>query len=554
MIRRLFLVVAVLAPGVRGQDFIAADVTTSEGDFTLVLDYLRSPLAVSNFIHLAGKGDDIFETPNNVPLLTTVGHYRQSFYKTTAESDTQRLPLRVDFIPATLTHPAFYAVYQSETYLGGVQETLVEKPYYEDITGEDRIRLELVGSNPIRYRITLRYPRPWLDVRNLNVRDAPMYRGMRIHRVETGKRFFAGSMTADPLENPGYEFQDEVLRSPGANNNPFGTPFNSAWVLGMDSVGPNRNGSRFFITTAADPMLNGRYTAFGFVAQNIGRNVVTNIANSVTDANQNPTTNMYIHDIKIRRGGLTAIGFFESVHQAFMPGPIEVLPMRIERNGSQFSLIQPSRPGSQTALYTSTDLVNYSGGFFVAQSPLELEESIIDLTQTVVFSPRLFVKAFAAPIPYWPSAELDLDSSRFGMEVTSNDDEGSLSFVLGTEQKDAEGKGTGVFGGTYSIDMTIERNEFGKDPVLESVDGEGSFLAKYDSSQGPYKGVFKFQDVMGPLNIDELTLHLDSNRFSTNPGIQEFQIIRRFEARRNLDPADSESTFLSYGGLYQKFE
>ena len=55
----------------------------------MLLDYQNAPLAVANFIQLAGKPDDILETAPGVPFLETSAHYRQ-FYRPTAESDVQR--------------------------------------------------------------------------------------------------------------------------------------------------------------------------------------------------------------------------------------------------------------------------------------------------------------------------------------------------------------------------------------------------------------------------------------------------------------------------------
>lgn len=543
MILRAFLVFFTLLAHSEGQDFIAADFSTSEGDFTVELDYLQAPLAVSNFIHLAGKGDDIFETPDNVPILTSAAHYRQSFYRTIAESDTQRLPLRVDLIPESTEASAFYGVFQGGTFIGGVDVDLVDQPFHQDITGQDRIRLELVSGSPLRYRITLRYPRPWLDARDLRVRPAPMYQGLRINRVETGRRFFAGSVTRNPFENPGYEFQDEVLRNVGSLTNPFGNPFNSAWVIAMDSVGPNRNGSRFFITSAADRSLNGRHTAFGIVRQDIGRSVVASITSVGTDADDNPSREMFIENITIRRRGLTAIGFFEGVFQASLPSPPNEVRLEIQRDGSTFLLTRPSRPGSQLTIFSSLDLVDYSGGLVLSQSPGSLEALFTDLTPTVAALPRLFLRGFSSDLPSWPSENFDVNNARLRFNVTSEGGLGSLNLtVLGGDGENVQG--------SYEIDTLV--GVTGPDGVarVEESRGAGTFSAVYDPSQGPYRGVFTFANVTGPLNVDELTLHFDFNRFAQDPSVQQSLIIRRFEARRT----DSESGLLSYDGLYRSFQ
>lgn len=526
-----------------GQNSLTADFTTTEGDFSVELDFLNAPLTVSNFIHLAGKGDDIFETPDNVPLLTSEAHYRQSFYQTISESDTQRLPLRVDFFPETAETEAFYGIFHGEVFLGAVEETVSDQTFLQDISGQDRVRLELVSGNPLRYRITLRYPRPWLDARDLRVRAAPMYQRLRINRVENGRRFFAGSMTRSLVENPGYEFQDEVLRNLGNTSNPFGAPFNTAWVIAMDSVGPNRNGSRFFITTAADRSLNGRHTAFGIVTRNIGRSVVAGITSAETDADQNPVNDMFIENITIRRTGPVAMAFFEGIFQAMLPGEITEVPLELERSGGVFSLSRPSRPGSQFVVFSSDDLVSYSGGLFAGQSPQSLEASLTDITGMVTSFPRSFFRGFQTDVSVWPSEVVDLDGARFLCNVTSGTDQGSLNFNLSAD-------GLGGFVGTYDIDTRIVSGEAGDDEVVEEARGSGSFSARYDSSQGPYQGVFTFTNVTGPLDIDELVLQFDFHRLAGNPTIPGSQFISRFDARRS----DQVRGFLSYGGIYRKFD
>jgi cyclophilin family peptidyl-prolyl cis-trans isomerase/protein-disulfide isomerase len=67
-------------------------------------------------------------------------------------------------------------------------------------------------------------------------------------------------MTGDPSEtglgNPGYLFETEIAA---------GLRFDQPGMVALDNDGPDTNGSRFFITLAPAPQLDGQYTIFGQV-------------------------------------------------------------------------------------------------------------------------------------------------------------------------------------------------------------------------------------------------------------------------------------------------
>ncbi|HEX9019310.1 MAG TPA: peptidylprolyl isomerase [Anaerolineaceae bacterium] len=71
------------------------------------------------------------------------------------------------------------------------------------------------------------------------------------------------AQTGDPsgtgLGSPGYYFADEISD----------LKFDKAGMVGMANSGPGTNGSQFFITYAAAPSLDGKYTIFGQVIQGL---------------------------------------------------------------------------------------------------------------------------------------------------------------------------------------------------------------------------------------------------------------------------------------------
>lgn len=85
-------------------------------------------------------------------------------------------------------------------------------------------------------------------------------------RVIPGFVAQAGDPSNSGLGTPGYSFSDEL------------TPdlrFNKAGVVGMANSGANTNSSQFFITYAAAPSLDGKYTVFGQVIS--GMDVLTTL-------------------------------------------------------------------------------------------------------------------------------------------------------------------------------------------------------------------------------------------------------------------------------------
>lgn len=82
------------------------------------------------------------------------------------------------------------------------------------------------------------------------------YDGITFYRVVIDQRVLSGDPSETGFGNPGYLFDTEI--APGLR-------FDQPGMLAMDNDGPGTNGSRFFITLAAAPQLNGQYTIFGQV-------------------------------------------------------------------------------------------------------------------------------------------------------------------------------------------------------------------------------------------------------------------------------------------------
>lgn len=91
----------------------------------------------------------------------------------------------------------------------------------------------------------------------------PYYDGVPFHRVIPEFMIQSGDPDGNGRGGPGYSFRDE-----------FDTNLrhNGPGILGMANAGPHTNGSQFYITHVAVPILDYRHTVFGHVV--MGQEVV----------------------------------------------------------------------------------------------------------------------------------------------------------------------------------------------------------------------------------------------------------------------------------------
>lgn len=91
------------------------------------------------------------------------------------------------------------------------------------------------------------------------------FNNVTFHRVIPGFVAQTGDPSGTGYGGPGYSFGDEISD----------LKFDKEGVVGMANAGPGSNGSQFFITLAAQPTLDGKYTIFGQVIQ--GMDVVKSL-------------------------------------------------------------------------------------------------------------------------------------------------------------------------------------------------------------------------------------------------------------------------------------
>lgn len=94
------------------------------------------------------------------------------------------------------------------------------------------------------------------------------YNNISFHRVIKDFMIQTDDPTGTGMGGPGYSFKDEFVE---------GVIFDSPGILAMANVGPNTNGSQFFITHVNTPWLNYKHTIFGKVLSEEDQKVVDSI-------------------------------------------------------------------------------------------------------------------------------------------------------------------------------------------------------------------------------------------------------------------------------------
>ena len=250
--------------------------------------------------------------------------------------------------------------------------------------------------------------RPWLDLPSGVIKTNPFYDGTTFHRVIAGFMNQGGSRNAMGTDGPGYQFVDEF--HPTLRHSGFG-------VLSMANSGPDSNGSQYFITVSSQPQLDDVHSVFGQLYG--GSNVVYAINRVVTDSNNKPLTNITMNSVVIRRIGTAAIGFDINTNSLAV---VTNLNTRIARLGTNVSLSFSNRLNADNRFYSSTNLVNWSGGSLGIEVAAGFSNSLL----RGVNLPREFFRM--AQVQYPPS--LFVPRNVLGRTLTLNLSNGNGTFVI----------------------------------------------------------------------------------------------------------------------------
>lgn len=119
------------------------------------------------------------------------------------------------------------------------------------------------------------------------------YDGLTFHRVIKDFMIQGGCPDGTGMGGPGYSIHGEFSGNAFENN-----LTHEEGVLSMArSMDPNSAGSQFFIVTKTSPHLDGEYASFGKVIE--GMDIVKDIENTETGANDKPVKDVVIESIKV---------------------------------------------------------------------------------------------------------------------------------------------------------------------------------------------------------------------------------------------------------------
>lgn len=255
--------------------------------------------------------------------------------------------------------------------------------------------------------------RGWIDAPRGWVATAPLYNGLKCHRIMSGFMIQGGDPLGTGSGGPGYRFIDEF--HPDLRHDHRG-------VLSMANSGVNTNGSQFFVTVAETPWLNDVHTIFGEVVEGYESCVVP--LSNVPVNGSTPVQNVVISSVTIQRLGPAALAF-DPLSPALGLPVCSMHQTRLDRSAAGALTMRWAEPAHCTyALADSPDLSNWTGhsiNFYSSNYP-EPEQSLIVTGLAAPGAPRHFfhlAKVIYTPILPTPAGRKFVLTGKTSGRVTT---------------------------------------------------------------------------------------------------------------------------------------
>ncbi len=124
------------------------------------------------------------------------------------------------------------------------------------------------------------------------------YNGTIFHRVIPGFMIQGGDPTGTGMGGPGYQFEDDPVKSLAADPQHPGYVIYKTGTVAMANAGPSTNGSQFFIMVDDVP-LPPDYSVFGKVIS--GQDIAKKIAETSRDASDRPLSEVKMISVTIEK-------------------------------------------------------------------------------------------------------------------------------------------------------------------------------------------------------------------------------------------------------------
>ena len=223
--------------------------------------------------------------------------------------------------------------------------------------------------------------RGWIDAPRGWVATAPLYNGLKCHRIMSGFMIQGGDPMGTGSGGPGYRFIDEF--HPNLRHDHPG-------VLSMANSGVNTNGSQFFVTVAETQWLDDVHTIFGEVVEGYESCVVP--LSNVPVTGSTPVKEVVVTSVTIQRLGAAALAF-DPFNPALGLPACSMHQTRLDRSAAGALTLLWAEPAHCTyTLADSPDLSNWTGrsiNYYSTNHP-EPEQSLVVTGIPAPGTPRHF--------------------------------------------------------------------------------------------------------------------------------------------------------------------